>query len=82
MTTKLPPPPGICEECYEHQTFHSLDQGEQVYYCSHHDTLAISKNSLDGWLVETGVSPDDWIRRADVAERTLDLLGAGLKKKH
>ena len=82
MTTKLPQPPGICDQCYCDQTHHPLDTGQGVYYCGHNDTLAIVKTNLSGWIVESGVKVEEWIRRRDNAEATLDLLGAGLKKTH
>ena len=82
MTDKLPPPPGICDECFCHQSHHSLDTGGDIYFCAHNNCLAIPKSDLSGWIIETGIDSSEWLRRADVAERTLDLLGADLKTKH
>ena len=85
MTTRttrdrLPQPPGICDDCYCDQTHHPLDAGHVIYYCSHHDCLALPKQGGEGWLVETNVDSAEWKRRAHVAERTLDLI-AGARKK-
>ena len=80
MTTKLPQPPGICDDCYANQMFHSADQGGDAYYCDHNKCLALPKNDFSGWLCETGIDRAEWQRRAEAAASTLDLLAAQAKK--
>ena len=76
----LPKPFGICNICYSDQTHHSLDTGGECFHCHHQDTLAMPKADCSGWIIETGVSHEEYIRRAEAAATTLDLLAAAAKK--
>lgn len=63
-------PPGICELCWNEQTNHALDEGGGAFHCHHNNTQAIVKAELTGWLIETGVSREEYIRRAESAATT------------
>ena len=80
MTTKLPQPPGICDDCYANQTFHPADAGRGVYHCHHNDALAMLKADATGWIIETGIDREEYIRRAEAAATTLELLTARANK--
>ena len=76
----LSKPPGICNVCWSDQTHHSLDAGRECFHCHHQDTLAMPKADYSGWIIETGVEREEYIRRAEAAATTLDLLAAAAKK--
>ncbi len=76
----LAKPPGICNVCFSDQNHHPLDTGRECFHCHHQDTLAMPKADYSGWLIETGVEREEYIRRADAAATTLDLLAAVAKK--
>lgn len=77
---KLEQPVGICSACWSRRTHHSLDAGRECFHCHHQDTLAMPKADYSGWIIETGVSHEEYIRRAEAASTTLDLLAAQAKK--
>ena len=80
MTTKLSPPPGICEQCFTNQTHHRLDTEQGIYYCAHNKCLALPKSDLTGWICETGIDRAEWQRKAEAAATTLEVLTAQAKK--
>ena len=85
MTTRttrdrLPQPPGICTECWSFQTHYSADEERGVYHCHHNDALAMPKADATGWIIETGIDREEYIRRAEAAATTLELLTARANK--
>ena len=77
---ELGKPPGICNVCWSDQTHHPADDGRGVYHCHHNDALAMPKADYSGWIVETGIDRDEYIRRAEEAATTLELLTANAGK--
>lgn len=69
-------PPGICNVCWSDQTHHPADEGRGVYHCHHNDALAMPKADYLGWIIETGIDREEYIRRAEAAATTLELLTA------
>ena len=77
---KLGKPPGICNVCWSDQTHHSLDTGGECFHCHHQDTLAMAKVDYSGWIIETGVSREEYVRTAESVATTLELLAAKASK--
>lgn len=74
-------PPGICNVCFsDQQIHHPADQGRECFHCHHQDALAMPKADYSGWIIETGVSREEYIRRAEAAATTLELLAAEASK--
>ena len=72
--------PGICNVCWSNQTHHPADEGRDAYHCHHNDVLAMPKADLSGWFCESGITREEYARRAQAAATAVEVLAARASK--
>ena len=79
---KLGQPPGICDECWHNQRFHTSDEYHECFYCSKFKAMALPSADGFGWVIFTGISRSQYLARADRAALTEVALQAKTQGMH
>jgi hypothetical protein len=62
-------PPLVCDYCYEHPLHSKYDVHGEQFYCPHRENGTLAIRTLEGWLIRTGVSAEEYGRRTRQLEK-------------